>query len=150
MPYTHSLASALVLWIACAAGGAAGGHARGGVVVGAAIASHWFCDLLVHVPDLPLGFGDAPKLGLGLWRWPVASWLLEVGLVAAAYAWLRPRLAPDRRRWGDRGVAALLVIQTVNDFLLPPAPSVAAIGVAAEVVYLSVVLLAIPVDRGRA
>ena len=32
---------------------------------GAAVASHWLLDLLVHVPDLPLAGNDSPKVGLG-------------------------------------------------------------------------------------
>ena len=43
-------------------------HWQAAALVGAAVASHWLLDLIVHVPDLPLAGNDSPKLGLGLWR----------------------------------------------------------------------------------
>jgi hypothetical protein len=75
MPITHSLPGALA-W-SVAAGLVYAIWARrekvlGGVVVGAAVFSHWILDLLVHVPDLALWPGG-PKVGLGLWNnYPVA------------------------------------------------------------------------------
>jgi len=70
MPYTHSLAAsvawgALVGWLASFVW-----NRRGGLVVGLCVLSHWFLDLLVHVPDLPL-WGDLHKVGFGLWDRPV-------------------------------------------------------------------------------
>jgi hypothetical protein len=75
MPITHSLPGALA-W-SVAAGLVYAIWARrekmlGGLVVGAAVFSHWILDLLVHVPDLLLWPGG-PKVGLGLWNnYPVA------------------------------------------------------------------------------
>lgn len=84
MPYTHSLVGSLV-WAAVAAVGyrlwaGEASSRRGPLLVGAAVLSHWFLDLLVHRPDLPL-VGDALKVGFGLWNIPAAAFLLEVGLL---------------------------------------------------------------------
>ena len=50
---------------------------------GAAVASHWLLDLIVHVPDLPLAGNDSPKFGLGLWRHVGASVALELAVLTA-------------------------------------------------------------------
>ena len=78
------------------------------------VLSHWFLDLLVHVPDLTLA-GSPPKLGLGLWNHPAIEMPLELGLTFGAL-WLyvrRKRPAPLRV-----GVlaAVLLALQAVNWF----------------------------------
>ena len=81
MPWSHSAVAALV-W-----GGLAALLVRGraGLILGAAVVSHWGMDWLVHGPDLPLLDGGGPLVGLGLWRWPLAGWAVEVlGLLAAA------------------------------------------------------------------
>src|SRR4051794_23037360 len=41
-------------------------NAKGAVVLGLCVVSHWLLDLIVHRPDLPLYPGDSPKLGMGL------------------------------------------------------------------------------------
>ncbi len=56
---------------------------RGGLVIGICVAAHWFLDLLVHVPDLPL-VGDRYKVGFGLWDYPALSFLLEAALLLIA------------------------------------------------------------------
>ena len=78
-PYTHSLPAAFA-W----ALGAfvlyklvrAGNGSRGAWLVAAAVASHWFLDLVVHRPDLPL-YDNAAKVGLGLWNYPIATLALR-------------------------------------------------------------------------
>lgn len=148
MPWTHSLATAIVLLVSSTVGGRAAGHAVGGWIVGVALASHWLGDLLVHVPDLPLAPGTGTtRLGLGLWRLPLASFVLEGGLLVGAYALLRPRLSGPRRRWGDRSLAVLVAIQVVSDFLLPPPPGPALLVIGAQATYLIAVLLVVPIDR---
>ena len=84
MPYTHSLPGALA-W-AVAAGvlyRLLAGSTRGGVLVGAAVFSHWPLDLLVHRPELAL-WDNAAKVGLGLWDYPYVTLLLEASLLLGA------------------------------------------------------------------
>jgi len=41
-----------------------------------AILSHWFADLLVHTPDLPIISGN-PKFGFGLWSNKIITFIVE-------------------------------------------------------------------------
>jgi membrane-bound metal-dependent hydrolase YbcI (DUF457 family) len=93
--YTHSLIGMTVLSaILGVLGGLLWGR-RSGVVIGLVAASHWFLDLLVHrgdMPVLPGNIGDLPRLGLGLWRYPLVSASIELALVLLG-AWLYWRTA---------------------------------------------------------
>jgi hypothetical protein len=83
MPYTHSfvaaivwsLISLLVYRLLRSLGGI-----REALLISVAVLSHWFFDLLVHRPDLPL-YSDVYKVGFGLWNYPEISFLLEIGLL---------------------------------------------------------------------
>jgi hypothetical protein len=119
MPYTHSLlgagvwAAALLAVIAI--------HRRSmhlGVLAGMVVVSHWFLDLLVHVPDLTLD-GTPPKLGLGLWNMPWVAVPLELGLTLGAFAFY---LSRTRGPAGPPLVLAgvLLTLQAVNWFAPHP------------------------------
>lgn len=98
MPYTHSLLGAavwavgfgLLLWLLT--------KSKTGALIGAAVVlSHWFLDLLVHVPDLTLA-GTPPKLGFGLWNHAAIEMPLELALTFGALFWYarvrRPKLLP--------------------------------------------------------
>jgi hypothetical protein len=61
------------------------GSRRGGVLVAAAVFSHWPLDLLVHRPDLAL-YDNTAKVGLGLWDYPVLTLLFESALVLGSLA----------------------------------------------------------------
>ena len=64
------------------------------LVMGGAVLSHFFLDLLMHRPDLPLTFGDSPTLGLGLWNFVLVSYIVE-GLIFFAGLWLYLRMEGD-------------------------------------------------------
>jgi hypothetical protein len=123
MPYTHSLLGAvtwallfgLLVWRATK---------RPAAAIGAAlvVVSHWFIDLLVHIPDLTL-FGAPPRLGLGLWNHPLIAMPLEILLIGGAFLYYRRRTqAPtgDRRLWV---LAALLAFAQAVDWFGPKEPS---------------------------
>ena len=115
MPYTHSLVGS--------AGFAAGFAAliwsltkdrAAALLAGAVVLSHWFLDLLVHVPDLTLA-GSPPKLGLGLWNHPMIEMPLELGITfGALWLYARARRPAALRVWTLTGVLALL--QAINWF----------------------------------
>ncbi|MDQ5851362.1 MAG: permease [Chloroflexota bacterium] len=95
--YTHSLGGALL--VALVAGlfaGRAWGQ-RAGVAIGAIVFSHWVLDLVVHHADLPIlpgNIGGLPLLGLGLWRSPAASAVVELLLtLAGAYLYYRSAMS---------------------------------------------------------
>ena len=123
MPYTHSLFGALIwavifgaiVWFATKRKEAATGAAL--VVV-----SHWFIDLIVHIPDLTL-YGMPPKLGLGLWNHPLIAMPLEVLLIGGAFLYyLRRTEAPggNRRLWV---LAGLLAFAQSVDWFGPKEPA---------------------------
>jgi hypothetical protein len=147
--YTHSLPSAVALGLSCVVAGAALGRARAGVLIGVAVASHWLLDLVVHVPDLPLGLTQQPAVGLGLWRYPPWSLLLELALLTGSWAVLRPRLMDGARRAGDQLVLALVVLQLLSDYVVPTPTTMTALGASALGLYAGCCALAWRVDRAE-
>jgi hypothetical protein len=98
MPYTHSLLGGAI-W---ATGFAAlfwfiTRNRTGALLAATVVLSHWFLDVLVHVPDMTLA-GQPPKWGLGLWNYPAFEIPLELGITLGAlwfYARVRgPRMMP--------------------------------------------------------
>ena len=122
MPFTHSLLGAtiwallfgLIVW-ACTR--------RIAAAIGAAlvVVSHWFIDLLVHIPDLTL-LGTPPKLGFGLWNYPAIAMPLEILLIGAAFAYYVRRtraVSASYRLWI---LAALLALFQAIDWFGPKEP----------------------------
>ena len=98
IPYSHSLVTALIwsalggllLRVFCPKSGA-----KGFWVIFALVFSHWIFDLIVHRPDLPLWPGSPVELGFGVWNWPILAFVLEIGLLLAAFLyWLRVTTGP--------------------------------------------------------
>lgn len=93
MPYTHSFAATLfwglsvfvVAYLSTARFG--NDRLKISVVLALAVMSHWFLDLLVHTPDLPLYSNDSLKLGFGLWNHAIATYILEAVLLTGSAIW---------------------------------------------------------------
>lgn len=85
MPYTHSLTASLSWAVIVGLLGSVVWGRRGGVLIGVCVLSHWILDLPVHVADLPL-WGDAHKVGFGLWNRPVLAFVLEAGVLLGGVA----------------------------------------------------------------
>jgi hypothetical protein len=105
--YTHSLAGAIVLAALLGAAAAWIWGRRSGLVVALVAFSHWILDLLVHRADMPLlpGHLDGlPRMGLGLWRWPLGSVVAETLLVVVG-SWLYWRAARHSAQAAGRGLA---------------------------------------------
>ena len=121
MPYTHSLAAAL-LWT-CAGGivyqlVARPSRRQASAVVGLAVFSHWVLDLIVHRPDLPL-YDNSAKVGLGLWNVPPLAFGLEAALLFGGM-WLCLRARPKRSAGTLLFGALMLGIQAYIFFGPPP------------------------------
>jgi len=157
-PITHSLLAAF-LWAAAAAivwyswpTKDSSGHGRAAVIVGLAVASHWFLDLVVHVPDLPLAGDETRKFGFGLWNSIPLTFTVELallGLGLALYLGGGSRNHPVRRWWAV-GFTAVLAAAYVATTLGPPPPSVRVIGIAAIAMLLTLAVLGAWLDRAPA
>lgn len=91
MPYTHSLGGGLIFAAALAWAIYYFSRSAAAALIAAGVAlSHWFADLLVHAPDLTL-LGSPPKLGLGLWNYPLIEMPLELGITGAAFGYYLTR-----------------------------------------------------------
>jgi hypothetical protein len=149
MPWTHSLPGALAWSLA---GGLLAKLVlklpiRAAVLVGAVVFSHWLLDLLVHRPDLELWMGG-PKVGCGLWNYPVPEQAVEIGLVAVAGAWwIGQRVREGRHIWPAAIFLAGLVGLQVMAMLLPPGGDRVQMGLTAVLAYLVVGFAAWLVDR---
>jgi len=126
MPYTHGLPGALALGVVFGAIAALFWRERRAAiwaVAAGAVFSHWLLDLIVHVNDLPL-WGDAFKVGFGLWRHVWLSLPLELATLLAG-AVLYVRTVPSQTQYGDAVlwafVAAMAGVQVAVTFGPQPA-----------------------------
>lgn len=113
----------------------------GAFLLGALVISHWFLDLIVHIPDLPLYPGDSPKWGLGLWNSPFLTILVEgILFVAGILLYKRAKEASGQKVswWFWSLVIFLAAIHTMN-FVGPPPPNVEAIAWAGHLQWLFVI-----------
>jgi hypothetical protein len=115
MPFTHSLLGSSI-W---AAGFgmlvyAFSRNQSAAVIAALVVLSHWFLDLLVHVPDLTLA-GREPKLGFGLWNHPAIEMPLELVLTFGALWFFALRAKPKRLPLLVLA-ALLLAFQAINWF----------------------------------
>ena len=139
-PYTHSLAAGLcwaaIAFMACRVYMKRQGSLRVPAFLALAVLSHWFLDLIVHQPDLPL-YPDGLKLGLGLWNHPMVELAVELVLVIAGFVYYLKQ-SPDLSTARRIGLAVLclviVAIQLAGDFG-PPPQSVKFMAVAGFVLY---------------
>jgi membrane-bound metal-dependent hydrolase YbcI (DUF457 family) len=129
-PWTHSalmalvwsVLFALVYWLITR-------YKPGTLIVGIGVFSHWVLDWVTHLPDLPLWPGG-PKVGLGLWNWPIATIVIESAmLLLSVVVYLRVTRAKNKR--GTIGLIALVVFlfaAYAASIVSPPPPSAQAIG----------------------
>jgi hypothetical protein len=121
------------------------------VIIFICVISHWFLDLIVHRPDLPLlASGDSLKVGFGLWNYPYLSAIIE-GLIFFTGVFLYYKSTKAKNKTGKYLliflVSFLVLIQIANMFGPPPL-SVTAIAWAGQLQWLFVIIAFI-VDRNR-
>jgi hypothetical protein len=107
-------------------------HWQAALLVAAAVASHWFLDVLVHFPDLPLAGEGSPQLGFGLWAnlpLTIALELLTLGAGVAVYVLRRSHRHPVRPG-RLAGLLIVLLALYAASVAGPPPPSVRAVAVA--------------------
>lgn len=155
-PLTHSLTGAFA-WALLAAAimyswptrDTSRHHWLKALVVGVAVAAHWFLDLIVHLPDLPLLGDDSTKLGFGLWRSLPATLAVEVLIFGSGFLlYLSWRRAKGRARMGPIAlVAGLLVVLYAASLLWPPPRSIKTVAIIDIIGTLVLAALAAWTDR---
>ena len=90
-------------------------------VVGLLVLSHWFLDLPMHRPDLPLWPGSVVRVGLGAWRSIPLTIVIELAVfIPGLVVYLRTTRARDRiGRWGLWVMVVLLLGIFFGGFLSP-------------------------------
>ena len=152
-PWTHSL----VMGVVWAAGFGllyfvVRKQRQAACILALVVLSHWFLDLLVHRPDLPLAPAAESRWGLGLWNSIPATLLVEGGLFGAAVAfYMRRTRALDRiGRWGLGGLIVFLALAYLGAAFGPPPSSVETIAWAGLAAGALTAFLGYWVDRHRA
>ncbi len=150
-PYSHSLLM-VILW------GIVLGltiaifkrNYRGGLIVGLCVISHWFLDLIVHRPDLPLFPGSSELLGLGLWNSFPGTLIVEGVLFTAGVIYYL-RVTKPRNKTGIYSFWALigfLVLIYIGNLFGDPPPNVTALAWVGQLQWLFV-LWGYWIDRNR-
>jgi len=113
---------------------------RGAALVAALVLSHWFLDLIVHIPDLPLYPGNSPKLGLGLWNSVTLTVLVEGAIfIAGILLYVSAKKNANQKvTWKFWSLIVFLTIIHASNLLGPPPPSVTMIAWAGHLQWLIV------------
>jgi membrane-bound metal-dependent hydrolase YbcI (DUF457 family) len=151
-PYSHSLAMTFVWALLFGAGFfRLRGSMPGAFWLAVAVVSHWFLDLVVHGPDLPLVPGAETRVGLGLWN-SLAATLLVEGSVFVLGVWGYLSVTRRRDRTGDLalwGLVVLLFMAYAGSLFGPPPPDATAI-VAADLLGTALTIAwAVWIERHR-
>lgn len=159
MPYTHSLVGSIILagivyvLFRLFSHRDRASRRRTALIVALAVLSHWFFDLVVHTPDLPLANDSSTKVGLGLWNNAIATYTLEAILLLAGLA-IYLKATRSTTPLGKYGmivlVVLLLLINASNVFGPPFGSSVTAMSASALVMYFAFAGAAFWLDKKRA
>ena len=126
------------------------GYARGALVVGLLVVSHWVLDVVTHRPDMPLYPGSV-TVGLGLWN-SVAGTLLVEGAMFVAGVAIYAGVTRARDRIGRYGFWTLVVVLAgsyVSSLFAPPPQNMTALATFAIIFGWLFVLFGWWVDRHR-
>jgi hypothetical protein len=123
---------------------------RVSILLGLLVISHWFLDLLVHIPDLPIYPGESIQVGLGLWNNFMATVILE-SLIFTLGVYLYYKTTKAKNKIGTYsliGLIALLVAMYLANLFGPPPDSVEAIGIVGNAQWL-IILWGYWIDKNR-
>lgn len=153
MPYTHSLVAAVLWSVAAGALSKVLLRLRKGssaAWIGVAVFSHWVLDWLVHRPDLPL-YGDAMKVGLGIWNYPVIALAVEALLLfGGMFMYMRRTTAINAvGRFGPPAFGILMIAIQAYIFFGPVPGSPGELAVTALVSYIVFAAVIQWLDRQR-
>jgi hypothetical protein len=151
-PWSHSLVTLVAWGVVLGFGYAivAHGGRRAALVIALLVVSHWFLDVLVHRPDMPIAPGDATKVGLGVWKSIPLTLALEIAIFAIGVG-LYARITRARDaigRWAFLGLVAFFLLAYAAAVFGPPPPSAQAVAWSCMSMWL-IVVWAWWVDRHR-
>ncbi|MDR3528910.1 MAG: hypothetical protein P4L57_16695 [Rhizomicrobium sp.] len=158
-PYSHSLLGSILLAVVIALAWALWGGRRarrhgaywdGIALIAVTVLTHWFLDLIVHTPDLPL-YPGGEGYGIGLWRHPAAALILELAVAVAGFVAFALR---SQLHWGRKltvGIMAAVIacFTAEGAFGQMGAPDASAIALSGLLVIALAVGLAAFADRSR-
>jgi hypothetical protein len=100
-------------------------YALGAITIWLGVISHWFLDLIVHRPDLPL-YSGSRLYGFGLWNYRAVTIAIELALLALGiFLYLRQSKAKDRiGNYLFWAFILLLLAAYAGEVFGPPPPSV--------------------------
>lgn len=120
-------------------------------IMALAVLSHWFLDLIVHTPDLPLINGD-PKFGLGLWNNKFLTYFSEAFLLILGLFYYLKKTKPTSKLGSYVAIVFvlfLLLINYLNIFVLPANEDLKSLTISALFSYFLFALIAYFVDKKR-
>ena len=112
------------------------------VILFICVISHWFLDMVVHYPDLPLYPGNSPLVGFKLWSLPLIENILE-GLMFIIGVFVYLHVTTAKNKTGKVLVWILIVLLVTSFFanIFSPAPTdVKTLAWAAEFMWIFVAL----------
>ena len=125
---------------------------KAAIILAICVTSHWFLDLIVHLPDLPLYPGSgSPLLGFKLWNSFWGTLLVEGGVFITGLV-LYVQSTTAKNSQGKIGLwilTGLLMASHAANLLGPPPPVMNAVAWAGNLQWLFVIL-AYWVDHNRA
>lgn len=158
MPYTHSLLSSFLLAVGVyivfrfIPSKETAKKNKTAIVMAVAVLSHWFFDLIVHTPDLPLLGNNSAKLGFGLWNSAIATYSLEtILLLAGLGVYLKSTKATTPvGKYGMILLVVLMLAINANNIFGPPfGADVITMSISAIVMYFTFAGVAFWLDRKR-
>ncbi len=125
-------------------------NSRASITLGLIVVSHWFLDLFVHIPDLPILPGLNIKVGLGLWNSFIASIILEF-LVLVVGIFLYYKATKPKNKTGIYSLIAIIIVLVgiyISNLFSPPPPSIEAVAYVGNAQWLFV-LWGYWIDKNR-
>ncbi len=156
-PFTHGFAGTLfwsVLWCFLYYYGfakAKKNRKKIAIFMALAVLSHWFADLIVHTPDLPIVYGE-PKLGFGLWHYKFATFAIEAILLFLGLYYYLKNTKPIKKAGKYLAIVFvlfLIFINYLNLYVLPENKDMVSLTISALLSYFLFALIAKYVDKFR-
>jgi len=125
-------------------------NSRIAIILALLVLSHWFLDLLVHIPDLPIFPGLSYKVGLGLWNSYAATIILEgLFFVVGVYLYYKSTKAKNKTgTYSLIGLIIFLIAMYISNLIGPPPPSMEMVGIVGNAQWL-IILWGYWIDRNR-